>query len=710
MELIVKIAEETGIHVKQVMATVNLLDEDNTVPFIARYRKEWTGSLDEVQIRDIERLLKYHRLLSERKVTILESIEKQGKLTDELKEKIAGCDKLQELEDIYLPFKPKKRTRATVAKEKGLEPLADKIMDEAHPEKYAPEYVNEEKGVKNVQEALKGAMDIVAERVAEEAEIRSFTRNAVLEQGMLVVKAKEMKENSDFDMYKDYQEPVSEVKPHRVLAINRGERLDELSVKVDFPDEYILKNLNHYFIIEENQFLSMAIEDGYKRLLKPSMEREVRSLLTERGEKQAIEVFSKNLHKLLMQPPLKGFSVMGVDPGIRTGTKYAIMDKYSNYQGNGVFYQDKMEASAQLIKSVVEKYKIEIIAIGNGTGYRDVEKLVAGTIKAFNLNVKYTVVPETGASIYSASDAAREEFPDLDLTVRGAISIGRRLQDPISELVKIDPQSVGVGQYQHDVNQHKLSEELDNVVEDCVNLIGVNLNTASYSLLRYVSGISAVLARKIFTFRQMHGGFKKREELLKVSGVGEKVYEQAAGFLKINDGPEPLDNTWVHPENYAVARELLKYKKDNRIQLTNAQQNEIMEQFKIGKATVHDIIEALEKPHQDPRDDIEKPLLREEILSIADLKEGLILRGTVRNVVDFGAFVDIGIKNDGLVHISEICDRYIKHPLEAIQLGDIVDVMVVNIDRDRERVGLSIKQAGEQVRASKTDKKTVEKK
>ncbi len=693
MDLIQKISEVTGITVKQVMATVKLFDEENTVPFIARYRKEWTGGLDEVQIRDIERQLKYFRILQERKITILESIEKQGKLTDELKDRIGGCEKLQELEDLYLPYKPKKRTRATIAKEKGLEPLADKVMDEADPASYASEYVDEKKGVKNVQEALQGAMDIVAERVAEEADIRSFMRDALLSRGEFKVKEKNLKQNSEFEMYKDYKEPVAEIKPHRILAINRGEKVGELSVKIDFPDEFMLKNINHFFIIEENQFLLLAIEDSYKRLLKPSIEREVRSILSEKAEKGAIQVFSKNLGKLLMQPPLKGFIVMGIDPGIRTGSKFAIMNKNGEFAAHGLFYQDKVEPSAMVLKQFVEKYKVQIIAIGNGTGFRDVEKIVAATIKTYNLDTKYTVIPETGASVYSASEIAREEFPDLDLTVRGAISIGRRLQDPISELVKIDPKSIGVGQYQHDVDQTGLAEELDHVVEDCVNLIGVNLNRSSYSLLKYVSGITSRLARKIVTYRQMKGPFNSRKMLLDVPGVGPKVFEQAAGFMKLPDSEDPLDNTWVHPENYEVGRELLKYKNGKKIEADKNVMKEISEKFKIGKTTIKDIIEALEKPNLDPRDDIEKPTLRAEVLSIEDLKEGMVLPGTVRNVVDFGAFVDIGIKNDGMVHISEIADQFIEHPLDALQVGDKVEAMVIGIDRDRDRVALSIKQA-----------------
>jgi len=705
LEILKKISQELALSYQQVVATVKLLDEENTVPFIARYRKEWTGSLDEVQIREIERKIKYYRLLEERKSTILESIEKQEKLTPDLKEKIIACQTLQELEDLYLPYKPKKRTRATMAKEKGLEPLAQKIMDEAHPETYAPQFVSEEKKVKNVEEALKGAMDIVAEIVSEEAEIRSFIRESVLKEGIVEAKAKDLKPNSEFDMYKEYQEPVAEIKPHRILAMNRGENLGELSVNILFPDEHILTNMNHYFVIEENPYLLMAIEDGYKRLLKPSIEREIRNILTEKSEAQAITIFSENLGKLLIQPPLKGFCTMGVDPGIRTGTKFAIMDKHGEVLAYDVFFQDKLEESAVKIKDYVKKYKVEVIAVGNGTGFRDVEKLVSATIKTFHLECKYTVIPETGASVYSASDIAREEFPNLDLTIRGAISIGRRLQDPISEYVKIDPKSLGVGQYQHDVDQKKLSEELDKVVEDCVNKIGVNLNTASFSLLKYVSGISSALAKKITLYRKMHGGFKNREEIKKVAGVGPKVFEQAAGFLKVPESSEFLDSTWVHPENYAVAKELLAFKNAlGKIVLVAKDAEKIAKQFNIGKTTIEDIKNALEKPHFDPRDEVDKPLLREEVLSLKDLKEGLILRGTVRNVVDFGAFIDIGIKNDGLVHISELSTQFIKHPLEAVKLGDQVEVMVISIDHDRERVGLSVKKVLEHQQSKAQEK------
>lgn len=694
MNLIAKISENTSITPNQVLATVKLLDEENTVPFIARYRKEWTGSLDELQIREIERQLKYYRLLEERKTTILESIEKQGKLTEELSEKIKTCEKLQELEDLYLPYKPKRRTRATIAKEKGLEPLADFIMDEANPQEHAAEFVNEEKGVKNIEEALKGAMDIVAEVIAEDAEIRSFMRETVLNHGVLHAKAKELKKNSEFEMYKEYNEAVSQIKPHRVLAINRGERDNELSVKIEFPDDAIIDNIKEYFIIEDNKYINMAIEDSYKRLLKPSIEREIRSILTERSEEQAIQIFSKNLSKLLMQAPLKGFIILGIDPGIRTGSKIVVLDRLGNYIEHGLIFQAQTEKPALVLKSFIEKYKVELVAIGNGTGFRDVEKLVAQTIKQYSLNCKYTVVPETGASVYSASDIAREEFPDLDLTVRGAISIGRRIQDPISELVKIDPKSLGVGQYQHDVNQNRLSEELDNVVEDCVNQVGVNLNTASYSLLKYVSGISGSLARKIVLYRKMKGGFDNRDALKSIKGLGDKVFEQAAGFLKLPDSNEPLDNTWVHPENYQVAKEILKYKNDkNQIKAKREDLKKIADQFEVGMPTINDIITSLEKPNLDPRDDVDKPILREEVLSIEDLKEGMILTGTVRNVVDFGAFVDIGIKNDGMVHISEICDKFIKHPLEALEVGDKVDAMVIGIDKARDRVALSIKQA-----------------
>ncbi|HOJ50700.1 MAG TPA: Tex family protein [Spirochaetota bacterium] len=703
-KIVKKITDETRLKPIQVIATIRLLEDGNTVPFIARYRKEMTGSLDEVQIREIERLLNYYKMLEERRKTIIESIEKQGKMTDELMQKIISTDKLQELEDIYLPYKPKKRTRATIAREKGLEPLAQYIMDYPNPEDYVDNFVNPEKGVNSRDEAIEGAIDIVAEIVSEDAEIRKFIRETVLEQGVVITKSKNMKENSDYKMYENYKEPVSKIKPHRVLAINRGEREDELTVKIEFPDEYILKNIKDYFIIEENSYIERAIEDGYKRLIKPSIEREIRSILTEKAEEQAIKVFSRNLKKLLMQPPLRGYTVMGIDPGIRTGSKIAIVNKNGDFITNSVIYQENPTA-INVILSLVKEYKVDIIAIGNGTGFRDVEKLVAYVIKENNLNVKYTIVPETGASVYSASDIAREEFPDLDLTVRGAISIARRLQDPISELVKIDPKSLGVGQYQHDVDQTKLSEELDKVVQDCVNKVGVNLNTASYSLLKYVSGITPSLAKKIVIHRQMKGGFKNREELKKIKGFGDKTFEQAAGFLKIDGGNEPLDNTWVHPENYELARELLKYKNGNKIVIDEKTKKDISQKFNVGNITIQEVITALEKPNLDPRDDVPKPILREDILTIDDLKPGMIVQGIVRNVVDFGAFVDIGIKNDALVHISEISDSYISHPLEVLGVSDIIEAMIIDIDRQRERVSLSIKKAVEYNRPSNNKEK-----
>jgi len=691
-KIIKKIVDETKLRPIQVIATVRLLEDGNTVPFIARYRKEMTGSLDEVEIRRIESLLNYYKMLEERRKTIIDSIEKQGKMTDELREKILNTDKLQELEDIYLPYRPKKRTRATIAKEKGLEDLAKYIMDYPDPDKYVDPFINPEKGVNSREKAIEGAIDIVAEIVSEDAQIRKFVRETVLEQGIVITKAKNMKENSDYKMYENYKEPVSKIKPHRVLAINRGEREDELQVKIDFPDDYILTNIKDYFIIEPNPYVERAVEEGYKRLIKSSIEREVRNILTEKAEEQAIKVFSKNLKKLLMQPPLKGYTVMGIDPGIRTGSKIAIVNKNGDFIGYSVIFQESNSCIETIVK-LVKEHKVDVIAIGNGTGFRDVEKVVAYAINEYNLGIKYTIVPETGASVYSASDVAREEFPDIDLIIRGAISIARRLQDPISELVKIDPKSLGVGQYQHDVDQKRLSEELDKVVQDCVNQIGVNLNTASFSLLKYVSGITPALAKKIVLYRQMKGGFKTREELKSIKGFGEKTFEQAAGFLKIDTGIEPLDNTWVHPENYELARELLKYKNGNKIVINDSIKKEISQRFKVGSITIQEVITALEKPNLDPRDDVPRPILREDILTIDHLKIGMIIQGIVRNVVDFGAFVDIGIKNDALVHISEISDSYISHPLEVLSVGDIVDFMIIDIERARERVSLSIKKA-----------------
>jgi uncharacterized protein len=690
------IAQELTLNFESVYHTINLLNEENTVPFIARYRKEVTGNLDEVQIREIERKLKYYTTLKERKETVLESIEAQGKLTDELKNKIIECSSLSLLEDIYLPYKPKRKTRASVAKEQGLEPLAEKVLNDSCPEQYAKDFINLEKGVESEEQALKGAMDIVAEMMSEDFEIRNFMKQMVWQEAILETNAKNMKEQSEFEMYKEYKEPLKQIKPHRILAIMRGERLDEITLKMIFPNDEILSNIYNYFIIKENRYIRRAIEDGYKRLLKPSIERETTQTLLEKAEEQAIVTFSKNLSQLLMQKPLKGRVILGIDPGIRTGSKYAAISFFGEVLDYGVFNQKDLLASSTILKNMIAKHSVKLVAIGNGTGSKEVETIVAKLLSHEFKDVKYALVPETGASVYSASEAAREEFPDLDVTIRGAISIARRLQDPISEYVKIEPKSLGVGQYQHDVNQTLLSEELSHVVEDCVNQVGVNLNTASYELLKHVSGLSSSLARKIVLYRRLNGQFKAREELKNIKGLGDKVFEQAAGFLKIPISQNILDNTWVHPENYPLALEILKHKKDNnRISLSRDIIESLKTQFKVKESSIKEIILALEKPNLDPRDELDTPLLKEDITSIENLQVGMKLKGTVRNLVDFGAFVDIGIKNDGLVHISEITNKYIKHPLEVLEIGNIVDVSIIEIDPVRERVKLSIKKAKE---------------
>lgn len=693
-QIIETIAQELKIPLQSVSKTILLLESENTVPFIARYRKEMTGNLDEVAIRAIEKKNKYYTTLIERKLTILESIESQGKLTPELEQTITNCSTLSMLEDIYLPFKPKKKTRASVAKERGLEPLAQKILDNTHPESFAKDFVDPSKDIPTEKEALKGAMDIVAEMMSEDFEIRSFMKEFVEKAGIIEVCAKNMKEHSEFDMYKEYQEPIRQIKSHRILAILRGENLGELSIKLNMPDEDILNNIYHYFILTENSFIRLAIQDGYKRLLKPAIERQMLQILQDRAEEQAITIFSQNLEQLLMQKPLKGQVILGIDPGIRTGSKYSIINEWGEVLAYGVFHQKMGVPSLNTLKTEITKHNVQLIAIGNGTGCREVETLVAAMVQEFFPTLKYALVPETGASVYSASDAAREEFPDLDLTIRGAISIARRLQNPISEYVKIDPKSLGVGQYQHDVNQVTLSSQLSEIVEQCVNQVGVNVNTASYELLKYVSGLTPALARKIVLYRKLNGAFTTREELKKIQGFNDKIFEQSAGFLKIPTSQNLLDNTWVHPENYLLANKILENKTSpTKIQLSQEMIHNLSQHFQVSFHCIKEIILALEKPNLDPREELDAPLLQNTVTLFENLSVGMKLKGTVRNIVDFGAFIDIGIKNDGLVHISEITDQYIKHPLEVLSIGNIVNVLVLELDKERERVKLSIKKA-----------------
>ncbi len=701
------IASRLSLKRFQVENTIKLLDDENTVPFIARYRKEMTGSLDEVQIRNIEKQINYERNLYQRKGEVLSSILSQDKLTQELEKKILSSEKLSEVEELYLPYKPKRKTRAAKAIEKGLAPLAQIIKINDNPQLQAQKFIDLQKGVANVEEALSGAMDIIAEEFAEFFEVRTMLRQIVLTSGKFEVKKKNPEEKDEFDMYKDYTEPVKTIKNHRILAINRGESKDKLNVKITIDDDSSFKMLYDLFIEKnkciDNEYLKIATEDGYKRLLLPSIISDIRQDLTDKAEKEAINVFAKNLYNLLLTPPLKNRRILAIDPGIRTGSKIAILDEFGNFLDDTKIYQENIEESMQTLEKLVKKYKIELIAIGNGTASRDVERLVGNTIKEKNLKCKFLIVPETGASVYSASDIAREEFPDLDVTVRGAISIGRRVLDPLTEYVKIDPKSLGVGQYQHDVNQRELTKTLDEIVEDAVNKVGVFLNTASIPLLKHISGISDKVAKNIFEYRKNHGPFQSRFDLLKVPGVGEKVFTQAAGFLRIPESKNKLDNSWIHPESYPIAEELLKIIESGK-ELKEEIAIEIAKKYGKNKETIKDILEDFKRPGRDPREDIEAPILKSDILSIEDLKEGMILKGTVRNVTDFGAFVDIGIKHDGLVHISELSDNFVDNPLNVVQVGQIVEVRVIEIDKERSRVSLSMKKDASKTAVSPSTK------
>jgi len=689
VDIIEKISQTLSIKRDKVEATVNLLDDGNTIPFIARYRKERTGNLDEVQIRSIQTSLDYIRKLETRKEEIIDAIDKQGKLTPELKQNIEKCYILQEVEDLYLPFKQKRKTKASKAIEAGLEPLANLIMLTNNPEKAASTFINAEKGINSIEDAMNGAMDIVTERINTNPQMRKSIREQTMKNGLIKVKGKDLEKESEFKMYEDYEERISSIKPHRVLAINRGENKEKLTVKIEFQDDIIMDNLYSYWINSKNknEYLEKSITEAYKKHIKPAIEREIRTHLTEIAEEQAIIVFSENLKNLIMQKPLRGKIIMGIDPGIRTGSKISIIDTKGDLMHYETFYQEQKEKSIDKIAKLCEIYKVEIIAIGNGTASREVEALISETISAKKLQTKYAIVSEAGASVYSASDIAREEFPDLDVSIRGAVSIARRVLDPLSEFVKIDPKSIGVGQYQHDVNQNRLQDELYKVVESCVNKVGVNINTASFSILQYVSGIGQNLAKKIVEHRKNNGIFTSRKELMKVSGFGPKTFEQSACFLKIPESKNFLDNTWVHPENYDIAITI-----HEQMKATEKLDTKILAQeLNIGIITINDIIEAIKKPNIDPRDDLSMPLLRSDILDINDIQIGMTLEGTVRNVVDFGVFIDIGLKNDALCHISEISNTYIKNPREIVEVGDIVSVKVIGIDLDRKRISLSMK-------------------
>lgn len=697
MDILKVLAAEFNLKPYQVKNTVELLDEGNTIPFIARYRKEQTGELQDFVIRELSNRLNYLRNLEARKEEVIRLIDEQGKLTEELREEILASETLQRVEDLYRPYRPKRRTRATVAKEKGLEPLAEIIfnqsLDGEEFESAVLSFVDEEKGVNNEEEALKGAMDIIAEMVSDDADNREILKKILYDKGMVVVEEVDKEEKSVYEMYYDYKEPVKTIANHRVLAINRGEKEKKLRVSISI-DTDLVELLIHKTVKDKDKdtsiYIERAIEDGFKRLLFPSLEREIRNSLTERAEEEAIKVFALNLKPLLMQPPIKGKTVMGIDPGYRTGCKVAVIDETGKLLDYTTVYptepQNQIEETKAELKGLIERHSVDIIAIGNGTASRETELVVAEMIKELNREVSYIIVSEAGASIYSASEVGMEEFPDLDVSIRGAISIGRRLQDPLAELVKIDPKHIGVGQYQHDLNQGKLDEALRGVVEDCVNTVGVDLNTASPSLLKYVSGISTRVANSLVKYREENGKFTNRKDLLKVKGLGEKTFIQCAGFLRIPDGDNPLDNTAVHPESYEVAEKLLE------IDYTKEDLKTISEKLGVGLPTLQDIIKELEKPGRDPRDELPKPILRQDVLKMEDLKKDMVLKGTVRNVVDFGAFVDIGVKTDGLVHISQLSNKYIKHPKEVVQVGDIVEVRVLDIDMERGRISLSMKE------------------
>jgi len=766
MDIILKLKEELKVEKWQVEAAVALIDEGNTIPFIARYRKEKTGSLNDEVLRTLHERLTYLRNLEEKKEQVLGSIEEQGKLTDELKEKILAAETMVVVEDLYRPYRPKRKTRAGVAKEKGLAPLAETILAQEITmpiEEEAAKYIHEDedaaKSVATAAEALQGARDIIAEQISDEADYRSYIRDVTMKEGKLISAAKDEKAESVYEMYYAYEEPVSKAAGHRVLAINRGENEKFLTVKVEAPTERILQFLRTKTIINDNPVTSPILEeviaDSYDRLIAPAIEREIRNELTEKAEDGAISVFGKNLEQLLLQPPIRGKVVLGWDPAFRTGCKLAVVDETGKVLDTKVIYptapQNKVEQAKAELKKLIKKYHVSLISVGNGTASRESEQVIVDLIKELDTPVQYVIVNEAGASVYSASKLATEEFPEFDVGQRSAASIARRLQDPLAELVKIDPKSIGVGQYQHDMNQKKLSEALGGVVEDSVNRVGVDLNTASASLLEYVSGVTKVIARNIVDYREKNGRFTDRKQLLKVAKLGPKAYEQCAGFMRIADGDNPLDATSVHPESYEAAKKLMEklgltmedvkeaQKKaaakkpvirntdtamgkalaaalggmdmpmENDRSVTNApaegegktavsnlakrvkDKKKLAEELGIGEITLVDILTELEKPARDPRDDMPAPILRSDVLDMKDLKPGMILKGTVRNVIDFGVFVDIGVHQDGLVHISQITDRYIKHPLEAVSVGDVVDVQVLTVDVAKKRIGLTMK-------------------
>lgn len=712
MDIIAKIARELGIRNNQAEAAVKLIDEGCTIPFIARYRKEATGALNDEVLRNLYDRLIYLRNLEDKKQTVLASIEEQGKLTEELKKQILAAETQVAVDDLYRPYRPKRRTRATIAKEKGLEPLANVIMlqmSKTPLEEEAAAYVDAEKGVESVEDAINGAKDILAEFVSDNADYRKHIRELTMKKGRLVSAAKDPEAESVYEMYYEFDEALSKVAGHRTLAINRGEKEKFLTVKIEAPEEDICCYLEKQVITNTQgqmaPVLCEVVTDAYERLIAPAIEREIRSDLSEKAEDGAIKVFGKNLQQLLMQPPIAGQVVLGWDPAFRTGCKLAVVDPTGKVLDTTVIYptapQNKVEEAKAVLKKLIAKYHITLISLGNGTASRESEQVIVQLLKEIPVQVQYIIVNEAGASVYSASKLATEEFPNFDVGQRSAASMARRLQDPLAELVKIDPKSIGVGQYQHDMNQKKLSEALGGVVEDCVNRVGVDLNTASASLLEYISGISKVIAKNIVTYREENGSFTSRSQLLKVAKLGPKAYEQCAGFMRITGGKNPLDATGVHPESYAATKELLAKLGYTLEDVSNrsvvgiskkiSDYKKLASELEIGELTLRDIVKELEKPARDPREDMPKPILRSDVLEMKDLTPGMVLKGTVRNVIDFGVFVDIGVHQDGLVHISQICDRYIKHPLEAVSVGDIVDVKVLSVDLKKQRIQLTMK-------------------
>lgn len=712
MDIVKQLKDELKIETWQVEAVISLIDEGNTIPFIARYRKEKHGSLNDEQLRNLSERLTYLRNLEDKKAQVLASIEEQGKLTEELKAQILAATTQVVVEDLYRPYRPKRRTRAIIAKEKGLEGLANIIslqMTSKPLEEEAKTYLSEEKEVNTVEEAIQGAMDIIAENISDDADYRSYIRKETMKEGMIVSTAKDEKAESVYEMYYNFEEKVEKIAGHRVLALNRGEKEKFITVKITAPEEKILMFLEKKLITRDNphttQVLKNTIDDSYKRLIAPSIERDIRNELTEKAEDGAIKIFGKNLEQLLMQPPIVGKVVLGWDPAFRTGCKLAVVDATGKVLDTTVVYptepQNKVEETKRTVKQLIDKYDISLISVGNGTASRESEMMIVDMLKEIHKPVQYVIVNEAGASVYSASKLATEEFPNFDVGQRSAASIARRLQDPLAELVKIDPKSIGVGQYQHDMNQKKLSEALSGVVEGCVNKVGVDLNTASASLLEYISGISKVIAKNIVEYREENGKFTERKQLLKVAKLGPKAFEQCAGFMRILDGKNPLDATSVHPESYEAAAKLLEKAGYQLEDINNGltgfgkeikDKKKMAEELGVGEETLIDIIKELEKPGRDPRDEMPKPILRTDVLEMKDLTPGMILKGTVRNVIDFGAFVDIGVHQDGLVHISQLTDKkFVKHPLEVVSVGDIVEVKVMSVDLQKKRIQLTMK-------------------